>query len=68
MIALQGTELVEEWRALQAQATFALCLEWLDRYAEVLSKPNPRKERPATSAAACRAIQSWIPNVRWLSS
>ena len=30
-IPLQGTELVEEWRALQAEATIALCLEWLDR-------------------------------------
>jgi methionyl-tRNA formyltransferase len=43
MIALQGTELVEEWRALQAQATFALCLEWLDRYAEVLEQAQPQK-------------------------
>ena len=56
-IDLQGTELVEEWRALQAEATIALCLEWLDRYAEVLAKARPqqgeashyRRRRPADS-------------------
>jgi len=56
-IDLQGTELVEEWRALQAEATIALCLEWLDRYAEVLAHARPqqgeashyRRRRPADS-------------------
>jgi RimJ/RimL family protein N-acetyltransferase len=56
-IVLQGTELVEEWRDLQAQATIALCLEWLDRYAEVLKEARPqqgqashyRRRRPADS-------------------
>ena len=56
-IALQGTELVEEWRSLQAEATIALCLEWLDRYAEVLEQARPqqgdacyyRRRRPADS-------------------
>ena len=56
-IDLQGTELVEEWRALQAEATIALCLEWFDRYAEVLAHARPqqgeashyRRRRPADS-------------------
>lgn len=56
-IVLQGTELVEEWRALQAEATIALCLEWLDRNAEVLAHAGPqqgeashyRRRRPADS-------------------
>ncbi len=56
-IDLQGTELVEEWRALQAEATIALCLEWLDRYAEVLAHARPQqgqashyhRRRPADS-------------------
>ena len=30
-IALQGHELVDEWRALQAQVTLELCLAWFDR-------------------------------------
>jgi methionyl-tRNA formyltransferase len=42
-IELQGTELVEEWRALQAEETFALCLEWLDRYVEVVANARPQQ-------------------------
>ena len=34
---------MEEWRALQAQATIALCLEWLDCYAEVLEGARPQQ-------------------------
>jgi UDP-2,4-diacetamido-2,4,6-trideoxy-beta-L-altropyranose hydrolase len=56
-IELQGTELVEEWRALQAEATISLCLEWLDRYADVLEQARPQqgeashyhRRRPADS-------------------
>jgi methionyl-tRNA formyltransferase len=56
-IALQGSELVEEWRALQAEATIALCLEWLDRYSDVLKHARPqqgeashyRRRRPGDS-------------------
>lgn len=36
-IVLEGHELVEEWRALQAQATLELCLAWFDRYREVVA-------------------------------
>jgi methionyl-tRNA formyltransferase len=36
-IALQGHELVEEWRALQSQATLELCLAWFDRYREIVA-------------------------------
>ncbi len=56
-IDLQRTELGNEWRALQAEATIALCLEWQDRYAEVLEQARPqlgeashyRRRRPADS-------------------
>ncbi len=56
-IDLQGTELVQEWRALQAKATLVLCLDWLDRYAEVLEQARPqhseashyRRRRPSDS-------------------
>ena len=56
-IELRGTELVDEWRALRAEATFALCLEWLQRYIEVLKHARPqqgeashyRRRRPADS-------------------
>ena len=40
-IALQGHELVDEWRALQARATFELSLDWLDRYHEVVKAAKP---------------------------
>lgn len=56
-IALQGHELVQEWRALQAQATFELCLVWFDRYREVVAAAQPqqgetshyRRRRPVDS-------------------
>ena len=41
-IALQGHELVEEWRVLQAQATLELCLAWFDRYQEVVAAAQPQ--------------------------
>jgi len=61
-IDLQGHELVEEWRALQTQATLVLCVGWFDRYREVVAaaRPQPgeashfrrrrrRRRRPADS-------------------
>ena len=56
-IALQGHELVEDWRTLQAQATFELCLAWFDRYREVVAAAQPQqgeashylRRRPADS-------------------
>ena len=56
-IALQGHELVEEWRSLQAEATLELCLAWFDRYFEVAATGQPqhgeashfRRRRPADS-------------------
>ena len=56
-IDLQGLELVEEWRSLQAKATIELCLDWLDRYKEVVVAAKPqlgepshyRRRRPADS-------------------
>jgi RimJ/RimL family protein N-acetyltransferase len=43
IIELRGTELVEEWRALQARATIRLCQEWLDRYGEVIREARLQK-------------------------
>ena len=56
-IALEGFELVEEWRVLQVQATLELCLAWFDRYREVVAAALPqqgeashyRRRRPADS-------------------
>lgn len=56
-IALQGYELVEEWRALQAQATLELSLSWFDRYQQVVAAAQPQygeashysRRRPADS-------------------
>lgn len=56
-IDLQGHELVEEWRVLQAQATLELCLAWFDRHRELLTAAHPqqcepshyRRRRPADS-------------------
>ena len=31
-IVLDGSELVDEWRYLQAEISFKLCLSWLDNY------------------------------------
>ena len=41
-IRLRGHELVDEWRALQASATFELCLDWFDRHQEVVLAANPQ--------------------------
>lgn len=56
-IPLQCTELVEEWRGLQAESTIALCQEWLDRYSDVITQARPqqgetrhyRRRRPGDS-------------------
>jgi methionyl-tRNA formyltransferase len=56
-IAPQGHELVDEWRSLQARATFYLCLDWFDRHHEVVAALKPqygeashyRRRRPTDS-------------------
>lgn len=56
-IALQGHELVDEWRALQAQASLEVCLASFDRYRQVAAGSQPqqgeashyRRRRPADS-------------------
>ena len=56
-IVLQGHELVNEWRALQAQVTLELCLALFDRHHEVVSAAHPesgqvshyRRRRPDDS-------------------
>lgn len=41
-IDLIGNELVDEWRDLQAKSTLELCLEWVDRYKEVVASASPQ--------------------------
>lgn len=41
-IDLHGHELVEDWRALQAQVTLDLCKAWLDRYQQVVPAAQPQ--------------------------
>ena len=56
-ITLQGHELVDEWRDLQAHATIGLCLAWFDRHHEVVKAAQPQcgeasyypRRRPADS-------------------
>ena len=67
-IDLQGHELVDEWRVLQAQATLELCLAWFDRHRELLTAANPNRASPATTAGADLPILSWIRIAAWLSS
>ena len=56
-IALQGHELVDQWRVLQARATLDLCLTWFDRHQEAVQSAKPQvgeashypRRRPADS-------------------
>ena len=56
-INLNGTELVDEWRQLQAEATINLCLQWVDNYQDLINSAHPqtgeashyRRRRPADS-------------------
>ena len=66
IIELQGTELVEEWRALQAGATVRLCLEWFDRHAEVIRQAVPQ-EGPATHYERRRQSDSRLDPERRLA-
>ena len=54
---MNGNELVDEWRQLQAEATINLCLQWVNRYRELINADRPqtgeashyRRRRPADS-------------------
>lgn len=56
-IALQGHELVDEWRSMQAKATLELCLAWFDGYQRIVVAAKPqvgvashyRRRKPADS-------------------
>jgi len=37
---LNGTELVDEWRQLQAEATINLCLQWVDNYQDLINSAH----------------------------
>ena len=41
-ITLDGTELVEELRACQADATITLCREWINRYPSIVAEGRPQ--------------------------
>jgi methionyl-tRNA formyltransferase len=41
-ITLQGHELVDEWRTLQARASFELCLVWFDSHHKVIKEAKPQ--------------------------
>ena len=67
-IDLHGHELVEEWRALQAQATFEFA--WLGWIATTrwLPQPSLNRARLVTTAVAHLQIPSWIPSAPWQNS
>lgn len=46
-IDLQGSELVEEWRALQAEPTLELCLVWLNHYHAVVAAAQHQLGEPS---------------------
>jgi methionyl-tRNA formyltransferase len=54
---LNGTELVDEWHQLQAEATINLCLQWIDNYQDLINSAHPQtgeashyhRRRPADS-------------------
>ncbi len=34
---------MEEWRGMQAESNIALCLEWLDRYDDLITQGRPQQ-------------------------
>ena len=68
-IELQGHELVNEWRSMQAKASMDLCLDWLDRYQEVVAgaraqdgcRSHYRRREPADSKLDIN--RSWLINL-----
>ena len=59
-IMLQGHELVDEWRALHARATFELCLTLFDCHHEVVEAAQPQCGEAATTPAVGRLTPDWI--------
>lgn len=47
-ITLQGHELVDEWRNLQARATVDLCLKWFDRHKEIVPAVQQQHGEPTS--------------------
>jgi UDP-2,4-diacetamido-2,4,6-trideoxy-beta-L-altropyranose hydrolase len=46
-INLDGSELIEEWRDLQAQATGELCSRWIDGYPGVIANATEQVGKPS---------------------
>jgi len=65
-IDLQGHELVEEWCALQDQATLELCLAWFDHYREVVAAAQPQKDE-ASHYCRQRPADSELDSLRSLA-
>ena len=65
-IKLNGEELVEEWRALQAQASIELCMAWLDRYRTIVATARPQEGEP-THYRRRRPIDSQLDPERSLA-
>ncbi len=65
-IMLSGEELIEDWRALQAQVTVQLCLAWLDRYREIIANVRPQ-EGEATHYRRRRPVDSQLDPQRSLA-
>jgi methionyl-tRNA formyltransferase len=65
-IKLAGSELVDEWRALQALAMIKFCLEWLDRYTELISQAKPLQWE-ASFYLRCRPTYSQLDPQRTLA-
>ena len=39
-IELKGTELIEEWQKMQFKMTIKICVDWFERYHEIMKKPK----------------------------
>ena len=64
-INLNGTEPVEECRQYQAEATISLCLQWVDRYRELIDTAHPQIEE-ASNYRRCRPADSLLDPERTL--
>lgn len=45
-VELQGHELVDEWQAIQAQTTLAMCMDFVRDFPEVLKRARPQLGTP----------------------
>ena len=67
-IKLNGQELVEDWRFLQAQATLELCLAWLDAYSKVVAGARHQHGETTRYVRRNAADSQMNPENSWLNS